>query len=262
MMLRNCLGCVLCLVLANLATAKDDVPANLIAGKKVPANAKLKKGEKLVAWYEKKAYLVEILDVRPNNLLKILWVESKEESDDVRPDELYEFGDSSTLRKSRTGALPEAYRSLDKNADGQISLSEWDRTKYAEFRRLDKNGDGILTPKELTSKGASTTAMSGKEVKPAPVNLAEYADKTGQTFTFTVTGSGSAGEVRGTGTYSTTSNLAAAAVHAGVVKEGETRQISVTISTSTDKFSASTANGVTSLELPGGGPAFTMKAAP
>jgi hypothetical protein len=159
-MLRICFAWLLLVLIVDFAPAKDDVPTNLVAGKKIAANARLRKGDKLVAYYEKKAYLVEVLDVRRNNKLRILWVESKEESDDVAPDELYDFGDTSELRKSQTGALPPAYRSFDKNGDGQIGLKEWDRTKYAEFKRLDKNNDGFLTPKELAAKGAAATVTT------------------------------------------------------------------------------------------------------
>ena len=273
-MLRVCSGCILLFLVANFVEGKDEIPANLIAGKQVDANAKLQVGTKLVAVFEKKNYLVEIREIKSDKKLKILWIESKEETDDVAPNELYFIGDSTQTRKSRTAALPEAYRAFDKNGDGQIGLYEWDRAKYAEFKKLDKNHDRFLTPQELTAKGAtptvstasSTPAAPAKEGeskdKPTPVNLAEYKDKVDQTFTFTVTGRATGGGVWGTDKYSTDSNLAAAAVHAGALKDGATGQVVITITAPVDKFTTSTANGVTSVERNEKGPAFTIKAAP
>jgi Ca2+-binding EF-hand superfamily protein len=57
-----------------------------------------------------------------------------------------------------TFTLPSQYVPQDKNTDGQISLSEWDRAKLTEFRTLDRNGDGYLTPQELVSAASPTAA--------------------------------------------------------------------------------------------------------
>lgn len=160
---------------------------------------------------------------------------------------------TSTLR--RTGSqrisqpLPQGYVARDKNGDGQIGLYEWDRAKYAEFAKLDRNGDGFLTAQEL---GAKSTAVQSrlrlgpdKPALPNPGNLTAYNSKIGETFTFTVTGQAS-GSIWGTGTYTTDSSLATAAVHSGVLKDGETGNVRVSIIQSPSQFMASTANGVTS----------------
>jgi hypothetical protein len=181
--------------------------------------------------------------------------------------------------------LPEAFRAYDKNKDGQIGLYEWDRSKLAEFRLLDKNRDGFLTPQELGKKAGTTTpatttatttppanpatntakpatAEDDSKPKAAPANMVEYDDRAGDTFAFTLTGKSDGGAVWGDGTYSTDSNLAAAAVHSGVLKNGASATVSVTILAAADKFAGKSANGVTSLERNEAGPAFTLRVVP
>lgn len=260
------------------ALAKDDAPTNLIAGKQVEPNAKLQVGQKLVAYYEKKAYLVEIKKINSNRTMKITWVESKEDVDDVKPEDLYYMGDSNQTRKSKSAALPEAFRAYDKNQDGQIGLYEWDRAKLTEFRRLDKNRDGFLTPQELAvtvppvvaaatpvaapaaPAATPTTATADGAAPAAPTDLTEYTDRPGQVFVFTVTGKSDGGAIWGNETYSIDSHLATVAVHSGALKNGATGSVSVTILASADKFVSKSVNGVTSLERNESGPAFTIKA--
>ncbi len=267
MFIRRCrIGCVLLFLTANLVQAKDEIPVNLIAGKQVEPDAKLKKGDKLVGVFEKKNYLVEVVEVKPNNRLRIVWVESKDFDDDTAPNELYYIGEANQTRRSRTAVLPEAYRSRDKNGDGQIGLYEWERSKFAEFRKLDKNHDGFLTPQELIVKGpaVATTATTpaaattDSKEKSAPVNLIEYNGKVNESFTFTITGKTSGG-VWGSNPYATDSDLAAAAVHAGVMKDGATGTVVATIVAPANEFAGSVKNGVTSVDRKEVGPAFIFK---
>lgn len=269
--------CFLLMSSTGVSTARAETPVNLIAGKQVEADAKLTVGAKLVGIYpdakgKQKNYLVEVREIKANKTLKIVWIEDGSETDDVRPEELYYIGEATATRRSRTAALPETYRSLDKNGDGQIGLYEWDRAKFAEFRKLDKNGDGFLTPQELGSSNGSAAATAGTSTKDgdaksapanppkaAPANLAEFKDKINETLTFTLTGKADAGPVIGVGPYAIDSSLAAVAVHSGVLKNGATGQITVTITAPAEKFTASTANEVTSLERNEAGPAFTIK---
>lgn len=145
--------------------------------------------------------------------------------------------------------LPAEYQAKDKNGDGQIGLYEWDRSKYAEFFKLDKNGDGFLTPQELSPKSLAAgnrmkIGPSGeKDALPNPGNLIAYNQKIGETMTFSVTGR-TGGTVWGSGPYTTDSELATAAVHAGILKDGETGPVRVTIVASPPDFAESTANGV------------------
>jgi hypothetical protein len=159
--------------------------------------------------------------------------------------------------------LPQEYQLLDKNGDGQIGMYEWSRSKYAEFVKLDKNGDGFLTPQELNAKGTSFAArMRGglleKSALPNPGNLSAYSQRFGETFVFSVTGRVS-GAIYGAETYTTDSDLATAAVHAGLLKDGETGVVQATIVQSPNQFASTTANGITSRAWQSYPAAYTLR---
>ncbi|MCA0205455.1 MAG: hypothetical protein LCH92_14000 [Proteobacteria bacterium] len=80
---------------------------------------------------------------------------------------------------------------------------------------------------------------------PAPGNMTTYRGQVGQTLTFTVTGSTS-GSVWGSGVYTDDSSVAAAAVHAGVIRPGETAPVEVTVLPGQQSYNGSTQNGVQS----------------
>jgi len=82
-------------------------------------------------------------------------------------------------------------------------------------------------------------------VSPAPMNLAEYAQQFGKELVFKVTGS-TQGSVWGSDTYTVDSNVAAAAVHAGVVQNGQTAVVRIRIVASPIQFVGSIRNNVTS----------------
>lgn len=169
-----CLVGLFALAVASVATAKDE---NIIGGKQVEKDAEIAVGDKLVAYYEKKTYLVEVIEIQRDKKLKIRWVETKEETPDVRRDELYVLGESTQTRRVKASTLPEAFRSMDTNKDGQIGLYEWERAKYAEFRRLDKNKDGFLTPQELASAAPVPSAAKDGAAKDATPKDASASTK-------------------------------------------------------------------------------------
>jgi LCCL domain len=78
-----------------------------------------------------------------------------------------------------------------------------------------------------------------------PGQLSGYRAKVGQSFLFKVTGT-TTGAVWGTGVYTDDSTLAAAAVHAGVLRDGQTGVVKVTILQGQAAYNGSTQNGVTS----------------
>ena len=78
-----------------------------------------------------------------------------------------------------------------------------------------------------------------------PGTLVGHQTQIGKKFLFTVTGKTN-GSLWGTNMYTTDSTLAAAAVHAGVLKANETGVVEVTIHASPPGFQGSTRNGVTS----------------
>ncbi len=88
-------------------------------------------------------------------------------------------------------------------------------------------------------------APDPKGVLPDPGNLKSYEGQIGKVFLFKVTG-GANGSLWGTGTYTTDSNLAAAAVHSGILKMGDTGIVQVKVIASPASFAGATQNGLTS----------------
>jgi hypothetical protein len=80
---------------------------------------------------------------------------------------------------------------------------------------------------------------------PDPGNLSAYASQQGKVFAFTVTGTAAGGHVWGTDVYTTDSKLSMVAVHAGVVKVGETGVVRLKIIPSPPSYAGSTRNGIT-----------------
>jgi hypothetical protein len=68
----------------------------------------------------------------------------------------------------------------------------------------------------------------------------------GDVMLFEITGALTGGSVWGTKTYTTDSNLAMAAVHAGVLKPGQTGVVKVTIYPGQSNYAGSVKNGVSS----------------
>lgn len=92
---------------------------------------------------------------------------------------------------------------------------------------------------------AEDDAPDPKGVLPDPGNLKSYEGQIGKIFLFKVTG-GAGGSLWGTGTYTTDSNLAAAAVHSGILKMGETGIVQVKVIASPPSFAGSVQNGLAS----------------
>lgn len=91
------------------------------------------------------------------------------------------------------------------------------------------------------------TAAAGNAVLPNPGALKGIPDATpGKAMQFEVTGSLTGGSVWGTGKYTTDSDLAMVAVHAGVLKPGQTGTIRVTFYPGQKKYTGSVKNGVKS----------------
>jgi LCCL domain len=79
----------------------------------------------------------------------------------------------------------------------------------------------------------------------APVRMQDLCGTPGTTFYFRVTGA-SDGMLWGTDVYTGDSALAAAAVHAGAVKAGETAVVRVTVMPPLTQYQGSVRNGITS----------------
>jgi hypothetical protein len=81
----------------------------------------------------------------------------------------------------------------------------------------------------------------------APTNMHGLCETVGSTYYFRVTGV-TEGQLWGTDIYSGDSTIGAAAVHAGLLRPGETNLLRVTVVTPPEKFPGTVRNGVTSTE--------------
>jgi hypothetical protein len=104
---------------------------------------------------------------------------------------------------------------------------------------------GVWPPGAFVFVEGSARPVDPDEPLPDPGNLSEYGGDSGLRLTFELTGS-RAGVVWGAGPYTLDSRLAAAAVHAGVLKAGETGKVTVELLKSPSQYEGTTANGVTS----------------
>jgi hypothetical protein len=91
----------------------------------------------------------------------------------------------------------------------------------------------------------------------APSNMVQLSDPLGATFYFRVKGQID-GQVWGTDIYTGDSTLAAAAVHAGLVKPDESAVIKVTVVPPLTNYKGSLCNGVTSHDFGRFGTAYRL----
>jgi len=112
-------------------------------------------------------------------------------------------------------------------------------------------------PGSAAGAAAGTTTVTGTTAPVAPGNLTGYRNKVGTPYEFSVTGAGSGG-VWGTDVYTDDSSVARAAVHAGVVRVGETKVVTVTILAGQNAYPASTRNGVSSSSWGAWGGSFSF----
>ncbi len=85
--------------------------------------------------------------------------------------------------------------------------------------------------------------VDDREALPDPGSLSQHAAPIGQKMVFRVTGS-RGGSVWGTDIYTSDSTLATVAVHAGVLKEGETGLVQVEMVPGQDAYEGTSRNGV------------------
>ena len=79
-----------------------------------------------------------------------------------------------------------------------------------------------------------------------PGNMTKYEDQVGESFSFEVTGTGG-GTVYGSDVYTSDSSVGTAAVHAGLLKVGQTAVVRVKMVPLEDSYPGSERNGVTTL---------------
>lgn len=99
----------------------------------------------------------------------------------------------------------------------------------------------------MLRSGQGVGLDEGVASSPAPTNLTAYQNQYGKELTFTVTGAQPGGQgtgIWGTDVYTLDSNLAAAAVHAGLVQPGQSAVVRVRIVASPPQFIGSNRNGL------------------
>ncbi|CAF4596531.1 unnamed protein product [Rotaria sp. Silwood2] len=105
--------------------------------------------------------------------------------------------------------------------------------------------NGVTSSSYGSWKGSYSFVVAMSPSNVGPSNVADYSDKLAQTFSFVITGNVN-GSIYGTNIYTLDSNLATAAVHAGFLRIGETKNITIKILPGQESYTASTQNGVTS----------------
>jgi hypothetical protein len=113
---------------------------------------------------------------------------------------------------------------------------------------------GKLTPRALRK-----LLDQGFLASDAPTTMIDLCDDIGATYYFRVTGE-AAGPLWGTDTYTGDSAIAVAAVHAGLVKIGETAILKVAVVKALPQYQGSTRNGVASHDFGPYGTAYRLAA--
>ena len=105
----------------------------------------------------------------------------------------------------------------------------------------------IMTENTGGNTGGTSSGQNTSTAQNAPNNMKNYRGKNGTVYTFKVTGRKS-GNVWGgnNNIYTDDSDIATAAVHAGVVKVGQTATIKVKVMAGQSSYTGSTRNGITS----------------
>lgn len=83
-------------------------------------------------------------------------------------------------------------------------------------------------------------------IEPDPGNLTSYRDKVGKTYIFRVTGHKQNGSIWGSQPYTDDTTLSIAAVHSGLLRDGQRGTIKVTILPGQDHYDGGEANGINS----------------
>jgi hypothetical protein len=111
---------------------------------------------------------------------------------------------------------------------------------------------------KLSKKDIKALLDQGLLAAEAPSRIMDLCDTPGNTFYFRLVGS-TEGMVWGTDVYTGDSVLAAAAVHAGAVKDGENGIVKVTVLTPPAAFQGSVRHGVTTHDFGRFGTAFKLE---
>ncbi|MCW5680698.1 MAG: hypothetical protein KF794_12110 [Xanthobacteraceae bacterium] len=112
---------------------------------------------------------------------------------------------------------------------------------------------------QLTRKQIHALLEQGFLAGEAPNTMLELGDQIGASYYFRVKGNPE-GQVWGTGTYTGDSNVATAAIHAGLVKAGEVVVVKATVVQPLPKYQGSNMHGITSHDFGRYGTAYKLSA--
>ena len=113
-----------------------------------------------------------------------------------------------------------------------------------------KTGGNKITSESILEINADQTLYahwSGVTEISTPTNLTSYRGNNNKIYSFMVTGNNSTGKVWGSTIYTDDSTVSLAAIHAGLVKNGETKRVYVQILPGQSSYASSLSNSITSL---------------
>jgi LCCL domain len=132
----------------------------------------------------------------------------------------------------------------DMKIAGQI-VNPYLKIRTAQFGELHLKLADARSLRHQSLIGVTEVAQEDVSAQPDPGNLTRFESEQGKVLAFTVTGMAAGGSVWGTDVYTTDSRLAMAAVHAGVLKVGETGVVRLKIVPSPPSYTGSSRHGVT-----------------
>ncbi|HUG91740.1 MAG TPA: LCCL domain-containing protein [Planctomycetaceae bacterium] len=156
-------------------------------------------------------------------------------------------GDDAPLPPAAEEVL-QAYReqagTIQQEANRKISVHR--RQAIADLREIQDRltRDGKLDEAVAVRDLIRSLSPQPANVQPDPGSLMNHRDQRGRPLYFRVTGS-TLGSVWGSDVYTDDSTLAAAAVHSGVLRNGQTGIVRVIVLPGRDSYAGATRNGVT-----------------
>ncbi|CAF1440961.1 unnamed protein product [Adineta ricciae] len=153
-------------------------------------------------------------------------------------------GQSSYTASNRNGVNSFSYGSWI-GSYSFVSVASTTSTNVASTTTTPSPTTVSTTTSTTTVKSSSVGSSTTHVVLASTANLVNYRDKVGQNLFFTITGA-VGGSIWGTNIYTDDSNLATAAVHAGILRVGQTSTIIVKILPGQSSYTASNRNGVNS----------------
>jgi hypothetical protein len=151
--------------------------------------------------------------------------------------------------------LPRDARLLVDLSGGQLirQLQEL-QARYLQDQRPD-DAAAVLAEIKLLQKVTGLKDDPAARVEAPKIYMNMYRDRVGQSFVFTITGSADE-TVWGTAVYTDDTALEGAAVHAGVLRSGQTGEVHVTVLPGQSKYEGSRRNGIESLSAASAGGSY------